>query len=56
MDEQWGSVGLWQGGKKLFVVTGDDCGHIRHTAMAYYCTVFSAYLMEPMMFKKTLRD
>ena len=52
----WGLIGLWQGGKKLFVATRDPCGHIRPTAIADLNIVLIAYLEEPMMFRKMLRD
>ena len=49
------SIGLWQGGKKLFVVAQDDRGHIWHTAITNFDIVFAAYLVEPVMFREILR-
>ena len=48
------SIGLWQGGKKLFLVARDDRGHIRHTAITNFNIAFIAYFMEPMTFKEIL--
>ena len=41
-----GSISIWQGEKRLFVVTRDDCGHIRHTAIADFIDVFIAHLLD----------
>ena len=36
-------------------MTRDDCGHIRHTTIADFNTVFISHLMESMVFRKMLR-
>ena len=43
LDRGGRSIGLWQGGKKLFVVAQDDRGHIWHTAITNFNVVFVAY-------------
>ena len=55
MDAGWGAISIQHGRKKLFVLMGDECKHVWHTAISEFNIAFVAYLVESMMLKICFR-